>query len=218
MTGYVRFRIVAALLALSLSIPGFSEIQVGNADEWNFDVYIDDKKVGTHSFSVSRDGVQQRVESNADFKLKLFFVPAYSYLHSNTERWSDNCLLEFNAMTRINGKQTQVSGTSSGGGFTVQNNTERQLLPGCVMTFAYWNPEFLKQERLLNPQTGEFMDVNVESLGKDALQVHGEPVIAQRYKLTGRNIELLLWYSTDEQWLRLESVAKTGHVIRYELS
>ena len=86
------------------------------------------------------------------------------------------------------------------------------------MTFAYWNPAFLQQKRLLNPQTGEFVDVNVELLGSEYLDVRGQQVAAERFRITGRNIELLLWYSSDDEWLRLESVAKTGHIIRYELS
>lgn len=213
-----RGRILGVLLGMVLSLSGFAEPQHAETSAWNFDVYIDDKKVGTHLFEVVGDGAERQVQSVADFKLKVFFVPAYSYRHTNSERWANDCLLEFNASTRINGKQTQVTGTSSDRGFTVRKASERQLLPNCVMTFAYWNPEFLKQKRLLNPQTGEFLDVTVEMLGADVLEVRGQPVAAERYKVTGRNIELLLWYSPNEEWLRLESVAKTGHIIRYELS
>jgi len=40
-------------------------------------------------------------------------------------------------------------------------------LPACVMTFAYWNPDLLGQSRLLNVQTGEYMDVQVRVLGEE---------------------------------------------------
>jgi hypothetical protein len=213
-----RGRLLGIFIGVALSLSVSAETADAGASAWNFDVYVDDKKVGTHLFEVVGDATQRRVQSIADFKLKVFFVPAYSYRHTNVERWANDCLLEFDASTRINGKQTQVTGTSSDSGFTVRKESERQVLPNCVMTFAYWNPEFLKQKRLLNPQTGEFVDVSVELLGQDTLEVRGQRVAADRYKVTGRNIELLLWYSPDDEWLRLESVAKTGHVIRYELS
>jgi len=218
MTRRNRGQFLGVLVGMALSLSGFAEAPQAETSAWNFDVYIDDKKVGTHLFEVVGDGAERQVQSTADFKLKVLFVPAYSYRHTNVERWADDCLLEFNANTKINGKQTQVIGTSSDGGFTVQKAAEKEVLPNCVMTFAYWNPEFLKQKRLLNPQTGEFLDVTVELLGADMLEVRGQQVAAERYKVTGRNIELLLWYSPNEEWLRLESVAKTGHVIRYELS
>lgn len=211
-------RLMLVLFSIFFCLPALAEVQHDASSAWNFNVYIDDKKVGTHLFEVTDAGEQKRVQSVADFRVKVFFISAYSYQHTNTERWEDNCLLEFNANTRINGKQTQVSGASSDGGFTVHKEAAQQLLPSCVMTFAYWNPAFLQQKRLLNPQTGEFVDVNVELLGSEYLDVRGQQVAAERYKVTGRNIELLLWYSPDDEWLRLESVAKTGHIIRYELS
>jgi hypothetical protein len=100
----------------------------------------------------------------------------------------------------------------------VEKSDSKEFLPGCVMTFAYWNPEFLKQERLLNPQTGEYLPVKVELLGTDSLEVRGEMVDAKRYKVTAKDIDLLVWYADDKEWVALESIAKTGHVIRYELS
>jgi len=86
------------------------------------------------------------------------------------------------------------------------------------MTFAYWNPDFLDQPRLLNPQTGEYLDVLVEEVGVEMLEVRGQPVAATRFKLTANDVDLTIWYSPEFEWLALESVAKGGHIIRYELS
>jgi hypothetical protein len=209
--------LLAVLVALAAGVAA-AESRDGLVSAWNFDVYVDDKKVGTHLFEIIDSGEQRQVQSIADFSLKVFFVPAYRYRHTNIERWDDDCLLEFNANTRVNGKQTQVSGASSDAGFTVHKESSSEVLPNCVMSFAYWNPAFLKQPRLLNPQTGEFLEVTVEDLGVGYREVRGERVAAERYKVTARGIDLMLWYSPDDQWLGLESVAKNGHVIRYELS
>ena len=189
-----------------------------SANQWNFDVYLDDKKVGTHLFEVVESAEQRRVQSIANFNVKFLFFTAYRYQHTATERWVDDCLLGFSAKTKVNGEPIEVSGASGAEGFVVEKSDSTELLPGCVMTFAYWNPEFLKQERLINPQTGEFLDVNVELLGSDTLTVRGEAVSAQRYKITAKGIDLLVWYSDDNEWLGLESVAESGHIIRYELS
>ena len=86
------------------------------------------------------------------------------------------------------------------------------------MTFAYWNANFLDQPRLLNPQTGEFVEVTVEQVGNEMLEVRGQSVDATRFRLTAYEIDMTLWYSKDDEWLALESVAKGGHIIRYELS
>ena len=86
------------------------------------------------------------------------------------------------------------------------------------MTFAYWNPKLLDQTQLLNPQTGDYVDVRVEKVGDEILVVRGQPVEAKRFKLTAVGVDLTLWYSPDNEWLALSSVAKGGRVIRYELS
>ena len=92
------------------------------------------------------------------------------------------------------------------------------LLCMLIMTFAYWNPVFLDQPRLLNPQRGEYIDVSVYAVGDEILQVRGQEVTATRFRLTAYETDLTLWYSATQEWLALESVAKGGRLIRYELS
>ncbi len=188
------------------------------ADEWNFDVFLDGKKVGTHLFEVVDANDQRHVQSTANFEVKILFFSAYKYEHTNTERWADNCLLTFDANTKVNGKPTAVSGATGEDGFLVEKISGQELLPDCVMSFAYWNPAFLLEERLLNPQTGEFLDVEVELMGTENLEVRGEQVAAERYKITAQGIDLLVWYSSNNEWLGLESIAEKGRIIRYELS
>jgi hypothetical protein len=178
----------------------------------------DDTKVGEHSFQVSeQDGVKQ-VQSEARVNYKIWFIPAFSYEHSAAEHWTGNCLLAFEASTDVNGTQTRVTGQQSGTGFIVKTSNGREELPRCVMTFAYWNPDFLKQSRLLNPQTGEYVDVKVVRTGEEVLDIRGQLVFADRFSLTADKLDLTLWYSRDNQWLALESVVRGGRIVRYELS
>ncbi|MDH3532286.1 MAG: DUF6134 family protein [Gammaproteobacteria bacterium] len=205
-----------------LCLPGLNAVAASNDDaaveRWDFDVYLNDKKVGKHYFEVAEADGFKRVENEASFKYKILFIPAYRYEHTNTERWADNCLLGFDAETNANGKRMRASGERQEAGFKVVGEVGSLDLPECVMSFAYWNPAFLEQPRLLNPQSGEYLDVTVEELAPDILEVRGKPVTAVRYKLSAKKLDLTLWYSEDKEWLALESVAKGGNVIRYELS
>jgi hypothetical protein len=205
-----------AMFALVLSSP--APAFANQSDRLEFKVFLNDKEVGKHLYTISEaDGVR-RVRSEANFTYKILFIPAYRYEHSNSEQWVDDCLLDFNARTNANGKDIQASGELGESGFTVRNADGRMELPECVMSFAYWNPDFLDQPRLLNPQTGEYVEVSVEELEQEVLDVRGELVPALKYRLTAYEVDLTLWYSEKDQWLALESIAKGGHVIRYELS
>jgi len=210
--------LMIGLFSLALTSPAPAQESPNGVASWDFDVYLNDKKVGKHSFTVSEAGGMKQVQSEANFDVKFLFISAYRYEHSAAERWSDNCLVEFDASTNANGKRIQVSGEQTSAGFLVEKGDAPIELPECVMTFAYWNPQFLEQPRLLNPQTGEYVDVRVDELGNELLEVRGQPVAATRFSLTAREVDLTLWYSSDDEWLALESVAKGGHIIRYELS
>ena len=210
--------VMICLFALALTSPPTAQAMNNEVESWNFDVYLNDKKVGKHSFTVAEaDGVKL-VQSEANFKYKILFIPAYKYEHTAAERWTDNCLVDLSATTNDNGERILVTGSQTNSGFAIQRGQSPIELPECVMTFAYWNPEFLEQPRLLNPQTGEYVDISVEQAGSDILEVRGQQVAATRFRLTAYDIDLTLWYSPDDEWLALESVAKGGHIIRYELS
>ena len=210
--------LMIGLFSLSLMPSAPAQQQAGGIDHWDFDVYLNDKKVGKHSFKVSETSGMKQVQSQANFKYKILFIPAYRYEHSADEYWTDNCLTAVDASTNANGKRIRISGEQTGSGFVVERGDDPTQLPQCVMTFAYWNPDFLDQSRLLNPQTGEYVDVRVEEVGEEMLEVRGQAVAATRFKLTAYEVDLTLWYSQDNEWLALESIAKGGHIIRYELS
>ena len=210
--------IMIGMFSLAVASPALALESTDSVANWDFDVYLNEKKVGTHRFSVSKTGSMKQVQSEASFDYKVLFFSAYRYEHSAAERWSNNCLVEFDAKTNANGKRVQVSGEQSGAGFYIESGDSSFELPKCVMTFAYWNREFLDQSRLLNSQTGEYVDVRVEEIGDETLSVRGQPVTATRFKLTADKVDMTLWYSADNEWLALESIAKGGHIIRYELS
>jgi hypothetical protein len=206
--------VMLCLFALTFATPGESR----EKSRWDFTVYLDQKKIGNHSFEVTNVSGVTEVISEANFKYTILLIPAYRYEHTAAERWSNNCLVGLDARTNANGDRIQVSGERTGGSFTVLTDEQPAYLPECVMSFAYWNPDFLDQPRLLNPQTGEYVSVSVEEAGTDVLQIRGEPVPARRYRLTAYEVDLTLWYSADNEWLGLESVAEGGRIIRYELS
>ncbi|MGB5164155.1 MAG: DUF6134 family protein [Woeseiaceae bacterium] len=184
---------------------------------WNFAVYLDDSEIGYHTIRVTDSGDVEVVFSEASFDVRFLFINAFRYRHNNTERWVDGCLQEIDSSTNSNGKQFAVSGAQSEGRFLIETGELATELPQCVMSFAYWNPSFLEQQKLLNPQSGEYLDVAVKDLGEQQIQARGELTLATAYSVEARGMELKVWYSMDNEWLALESLAKGGRTIRYEL-
>jgi hypothetical protein len=210
--------ICLSLIAATVLLLPFNDAFAARSQSWDFSVHLDGDKIGYHRFEVTDLGDERRVRSEAKFDVRLLFINAFRYRHENTEIWSDGCLRKIEAKTLANGRKLSVSGTQVQDEFIVDDGSERNALTDCVMTFAYWDPDFLQQTRLLNSQSGEYVDVEVESLGSRPITVRGDEVQAVAYRLTANKMQLTLWYSEDNEWLALESVAKGGRVIRYELT
>jgi len=157
------------------------------------------------------------LSSVAEFEYRLMFVTLYNYQHRNQEVWQDNCLARIDSSTDANGKDYVLSGEKSGDGFRVKGNKGNAVLPECVMSFAYWNPQFLQASRLLNTQNGEYLEVVVSEAASEIVQIQGQEINAKRYQLTAKKLDLALWYSEQGAWLGLESSYENGRTLRYEL-
>ena len=184
---------------------------------WQFDVSLDGKPIGSHSFDVRRQGAETIMTTEASFDVKFLFVTAFRYRHQNTEVWRDDCLLSIDASTVSNGKEQVVRGTVEEDSFKLQSTESPNTLPSCIQTFAYWNPSMLASTRLLNSQTGVYEDVSVTLEGRDEVSVAGSPVDALRYRLSAQTGDITLWYSADDNtWLGLEAPAKGGRKLLYQ--
>ena len=185
---------------------------------WEFSVLLGGSPIGYHHFELLPRESGLEVRSEAQFDVRFLFFNAFQYRHTNRELWDGECLRLIESSTRQNGKRFAVFGQRDANGLFLEANGREDRLDGCVMSFAYWNPGFLNESRLLDPQSGEYLSVDVEQLGQQQLEIRGERVVATAYQLKARNINMTLWYSQDDEWLGLESVAKGGRIIRYVLT
>ena len=205
-------KIIVTIALLALSAP-----VVAGSQEWKFRVYLDDKEIGYHDFTLQELDNQRTMQSEANFEYRLMFVKLYGYEHENTETWTGDCLTGIESRTDANGQPFRVSGSLQGDRFILSGTAGEAELPSCSMTFAYWNPVFLQQDRLINVQNGEVIDVKVSEPELVQLEVRGVLQPAWRYQLGAGEMNIELWYSENHEWLALETDARGGRRLRYEL-
>jgi hypothetical protein len=213
----VRLTRLMTSALLFLSVASQSAMASGE-DRWVFRAFLDDKPIGYHEFRVSENGDDRQVESRAEFDVKFLFFNAYSYMHRNTESWSQNCLRGIEAVTDANGEQFRVYGQHAENGFRLETGDNSGTLKSeCIRSFAYWNPVILESKRLLNSQTGEILNVTVVPHGPDTLSVGTNRIAAEKFVIEMQDGPITLWYSADSgQWVALEAPAKGGRMLRYE--
>ncbi len=64
------------------------------AKDWNFDVLMDGKLIGEHTFQLKEEEKFHQLTSNANFKVTVLSIPVYKYKHISQELWNKNCLID----------------------------------------------------------------------------------------------------------------------------
>jgi hypothetical protein len=203
----------ASIASLLLS----QDARAGISRNWEFRVLLDGRNIGRHEFHLDESGDTSRLTSNAQFDVKILFLSLYAYEHANVERWRGDCLESIESTTNDNGVHARVQGTRSPTGFAVTAGEDSTDLPHCVMTFAYWNPAFLAQSRLLNPQTGHYVLAQARTVGPDEILVRGKRISASRHQLLAEDAVIDIWYSTDGEWVGLATTVGGARRLEYRL-
>lgn len=207
---------IAFLAAAAATAPTPLQSVPASGQEWNFRVLLDGREVGWHRYVVRPDGESTAVESRAQFDVRFLFLNAYRYRHEARERWRGACLHELESRTETNGAVEEVAAAVRDAMLVVDRPSGEAQLPGCVMSFAYWDPRVLQATRLLNSQTGELLPVRVAERGTERLTIAGRSVPATRHRLSAPELQIDLWYA-DGRWVALEAPTPGGGVLRYEL-
>ena len=205
----------SAVLAVVMLSPLSSFAQ--SAKSWNFRAYLDGEPIGYQRFTVTQQGEQRELRSEARFEVKVLFITAYTYRHDATERWQGDCLRSITSRTDDDGKIDNVRSHRDGERLSITSTKGAETVDGCTMTFAYWNPAILRQSKLIDPQTGTYEKVAFAMLGEETIEVRGKSVSAKRYRLSGPEKPIDLWYGADGDWLALQSTVGGGRKLSYRL-
>lgn len=179
---------------------------------WNFKVLINDREVGSHQFRVTGEGDSLSVSSTMNMDFKVLLVKKVRYQHQANEIWQGSCLTDVSSQTNRQGKAVSLKVKPVETGLLVEKDkmTEgAEVLAGCVRSFAYWDPQLLQGERLLNVETGEYMPVVISR------RVSAEDNITHMIIAAPKG-DIHLQYDAAGDWLSLQTKLKTGAELKYQ--
>ena len=201
----MRRALIAALVAATLAAQAADGTQV-----YAFKAFLDGKPIGDHTFTVTTAGNERKVTSEADFDVKIIGITVYRYHHHAEEQWSGDCLSGLASSTDDDGKPASVKLVKNGDVNEIATNAGTKSEPGCLMTYAYWNPAMRERKRLLNPQTGQVDAVKVERVAGGHVTVGGKEVAATDWRITGGESPVDVWISEQGEWVGLDSRVGNG--------
>ena len=212
------FRIAVAFFAF-LACLGSASLEAWSAGSQTYDfmVFLGKDEIGRQRFDISTEGEQTQIRVDAQFTVKFLYITVYTYRHTNVETWEGACLREILAKTDDNGESFFVNGIFLNGQLRVQTRAGTWIGEGCIKTFAYWNPEWITGERLLNSQTGEHQPASVLVVGEETIPVQGVPTRTTHRRIVTDKFTIDLWYTLNGRWVALHSTTNKGDTLRYVL-
>lgn len=169
-----------------------------------FDILKDGVRVGAHKLSITQQGARMLVDVRVRVKVKVGFITAFSYWHRDREEWDGNRLVHLDARTENNGREDFVTARRGDDGLLVTSSNGKYIAPADVMSSSYWRFDTVRQNSLLNTQTGRLTDIRVRDCGRDHLQYYGHEIAAHHFLLQGKKLDCDIWYGVKTgQWLGL---------------
>jgi hypothetical protein len=205
----IRLFLITLLLLIGLKSTAFAQSQLQKGvDEIRFNVFLDNKPVGTHVFNLEPQGNKVLVKSNMQLEGKFWGLLPFKYTHQSQEQWQDGCLVSLQSQTLKRGKTINVSASSDASGLSIDSNDKTEVVSGCVKSFAYWDYSKLVGNQLLNTENGVLVNVEIK-------QMNNQSDKHKSLLIQSSEADINLEYSANGEWLSLKSKLEVGGLLHY---
>lgn len=175
-------------------------------DVLDYKVLRKGKPFGHHTLTFSEEDGDKVVKVDAHLEVKLAFIKAFEYDHQVTEHWRDGQLQSLKSTTLKDGENLELTVTREGDKLMIDGSAYQGEAPGDLIPSTYWNKALVNQDKMLNTETGEIMDITVSDESGQSVEASGETVDTEKYLLSSE-LDLHMFYEGDK-WVKLEFTAR----------
>lgn len=183
----------------------------------DFTVLRKGKPFGTHKLSFDRDeDGELTVTTDVDLQVKFGPITAFKYRLDSVENWVEGQLVSLSGKSNNDGRKGKVVAEVADDQLMVEGTKFNGALPLATIPSSHWNRLQVYQGQMLSTETGEVLDIEVDTLGEDIVQVDGQDLETTHYRLKS-DITVDLWYDNQSRWVKLAFEVR-GQDIEYVLN
>ena len=155
-----------------------------------FDIYRNNKNIGTHIFSFKRENDELSVESEINFIIKKLGVTLYKYNVKGVEFYKDGVLTRFNSKTNQNGKEKYVNMKLENEEFIIDGSSYKGKTPTNYLLVTWWNHSIVKAPAQISAVSGRIIEQKVTFLGKEKINIDGKSYNALHFNFSSSDKNL----------------------------
>jgi hypothetical protein len=201
-----------ALVGVVVLVAPLAQARAANVEYRDFSLRVDNQLAGNYQMVIStRDDGATVVTCVAKVEVKkIFGFLKYTYAYRGTETWQGHRLMRLESSTNDNGTSFTVTAVADGDRLRVNVNRQERLSRPDVWTTSYWRLPEAKFRNggvpLLDADTGRAIDGQIRYVGTNALVIGGQTQNCAHYRVSGKGIDVDVWYDAQERMVRQECV------------
>ena len=169
------YKIIILLFFVSLPLTSNAHVQhYENLNRIEFDIYRNNKYIGTHIFSFKKSEGQLAVESEINFEIKKLGIVFYRYHVKGTEIYNGEKLIKFNSKTNQNGKKKYVNMKLENEEYTIDGSSYKGKSPVDYLLGTWWNHSIVKATAQISAVSGRIIKQKVTFLGKETIELRNK--------------------------------------------
>jgi len=200
------------LVGAAWFVSPLAQAGAGNVEHREFSLRVDNKPAGNYEMVITaHDDGTTVVSCVAKVEVrKILGIYKYTYNYRGTETWQGPRLMRLESSTNDNGTRLTVIAVAEGNWLRVKVNDQERMSRPDVWTTSYWRLPEAKFRNggvpLLDADTGRAIDGEVRYVGINALVIGGQKQNCPHYHVTGKGIDVEVWYDAQERMVRQECV------------
>ena len=181
------------ILFIIITLPFSSQAHVQHYEDLKsieYDIYRNNKLIGTHIFSFSKSNKQLFVKSEINFEIKKLGVVLYRYKVEGTEIYENGKLIKFNSKTNQNGKKKYVNMLLENEEYLIDGSSYKGKAPLDYLLGTWWNHSIVEAKAQISAVSGRIIKQNVTFIGKEAITINNKTYNTLHFNFTSSDKKL----------------------------
>ena len=192
-----------------------------NFKKIEMEIFKDGKVIGFNNYFFEKKGGLLIVKNKIEFKVYLLGIEVFNLEGHGIEIYKDGKLISYESKTLQNDREKFVNliYDSQSDKFKINGSSYVGLADTKNIVGNWWNHQILQAESQISPISGSIKEQVVNFLGKEKIELYGNIIEADHFKLTSKDmtipkdkrLDFDVWYDREKAMIVKVAYSRLGN-------